>query len=165
MPNKGLVTVITALAALPGATLLVVGDGPQRAAAEAHAARLGIADRVTFAGWVPGPTDIADALRSAKVFVLNSLSEGGPRVLLEAMACGLPVATTRVGVAPETVTEGVNGTFHDGTAAGLAAALKPLLADDALRATMGVAGRAVAERYEYGKNIAAYAGYLRSLAR
>lgn len=165
VPNKGLITVITALAKLPGATLLVVGDGPERAGAEMHAKTLGIADRVMFAGWLPGPIDIADALRSAKVFVLNSLSEGGPRVLLEAMACGLPVATTRVGIAPETVTESINGTFHDGTAAGLAAALKPLLADDALRATMGTAGRAVAERYEYEKNIAAYADYLRSLAR
>lgn len=165
VPNKGLITVITALAALPGATLLVVGDGPERAKAEVHAARLGIADRVTFAGWLPGPTDIADALRSAKVFVLNSLSEGGPRVLLEAMACGLPVATTSVGIAPETVTQGVNGVFHDGTTEGLVSALKPLLADDALRAKMGIAGRAVAERYEYSKNIAAYAEYLRSLAR
>ncbi len=165
VPNKGLITVITALAQLPGASLLVVGDGPQRAYAEAYAASLGVGDRVTFAGWLPGPADIAAALRSAKVFVLASLSEGGPRVLLEAMACGLPVVTTRVGIAPETVTQSVNGIFYDGTADSMVAALAPLLGDPTLRARMGLAGRAVAERYEYHQGVAAYAAYLRSLAR
>lgn len=163
VPNKGLITVITALSQLPGATLLVIGDGPEKMKAEAQAALLGVSDRVTFAGWLPGPVELAEALRSANVFVLNSLSEGGPRVLLEAMACGLPVATTRVGIAPETVTQGENGVFHDGSAASLATALQPLLADAVLRTKMGQAGRAVAERYEYRKGIAAYADFLKSL--
>ncbi len=165
VPNKGLITVITALARLPGATLLVIGDGPERVRAEAHAKTLGVSDRVTFAGWLPGPAELAEALRSAKVFVLNSLSEGGPRVLLEAMACGLPVATTRVGIAPETVIEGVNGVFHNGSAASLATTLQPLLADADLRSKMGRAGRDVAERYEYVKGISAYADFLKSLVK
>lgn len=165
VPNKGLITVITALSRLPKATLLIIGDGPEKLRAQAHATKLGVDTRVTFAGWLPGPAELAEALRSAKVFVLNSLSEGGPRVLLEAMACGLPVATTRVGIAPEAVQEGVSGVFHDGSADSLAEALKPLLADAALRLKMGAAGRAVAERFEYNKNIAAYADFLKSLAR
>ncbi len=165
VPNKGLINVITALVELPAVTLLIIGDGPERARAQTTAATLGVSDRVTFAGWLPGPTELAAALASARVFVMNSLSEGGPRVLLEAMACGLPVVTTRVGIAPEVVRDGENGVFVAGTPASLVAAIRPLLAEPARATAMGRAGRRTAERFEYTKGIAAYADFLTSLAR
>ena len=76
---------------LPEHDLLLVGDGPQRDALEAQAQRLGIAERVHFAGW---QSDIPGILKAAALFVLPSRWEGMPNALMEAMACGLPVAAT-----------------------------------------------------------------------
>ena len=66
----------------------------------------GIADKVTFVGWVD---DVSDYLRTADIFVLPSLQEGLPNSLLEAMACGLPVVATRIGGVVDIVKDGENG--------------------------------------------------------
>ena len=86
----------------PALTLDVIGDGPDRAALEAQAARLGIADRVRFQG-VRMPDEIADAMRQADLFVLPSHVENAPVVLIEAGASGLPIVATAVGGVPELV--------------------------------------------------------------
>jgi glycosyltransferase involved in cell wall biosynthesis len=165
VPNKGLITVIKALASLPEAVLLVVGEGPERERAEVLAKKLGLTGRITFAGWLPGIDDIAAALRSAKIFVMNSTSEGGPRVLLEAMACGLPVVTTPVGIAPDVIREGVNGHFHDGSVMTLVSVLQALLADPITARLLGKSGRSDAERFEFSVGIKVYADFLQSLSR
>ncbi len=86
--------------------LTLVGDGPRRAELEALAGRLGVADRVRFAGSV-GHDDILPMFRSADVFCLPSFSEGVPVVLMEAMAHSVPVVTTRIMGIPELVEDGV----------------------------------------------------------
>ncbi len=68
----------------------------------------GLADAVRFTGHL---TDIAPALRATDVFVLPSRSEGYSLALLEALTAGLPVVSTRVGIAPEVIVEGRNGTL------------------------------------------------------
>src|SRR5690606_5424467 len=73
----------------------IVGDGPDRAQLEAEVDAAGIADRVTFSGWVPRE-HIGEHFRSAGVFVLPSHVEGMPNAVLEAMAHGLPVVATDV---------------------------------------------------------------------
>ncbi len=77
---------------LPDYDLLVVGDGPQRAALAQLAKQLGIAERVHFAGW---RCDVPNLLAAANVLVLPSRWEGMPNVVLEAMAAGKPVVATR----------------------------------------------------------------------
>lgn len=121
----------------------LVGDGPLEAAARAQAARLGIAARVRFFGYLPDP---APALAAAQVFALASRSESFPRSILEAMRAGLPVVASAVGGVGEAVSHGTTGLLAAPCdPAALAAALTALVGDAGLRARMGAAGRAVYE--------------------
>lgn len=163
--NKGLLNVIRAVAALPNIMLLVIGDGSGKYPAGRLVRELGLQDRVTFVGWLATPADVIAAMQSAKVFVMNSRSEGGPRVALEAMACGMPVVSTKVGVMPDVLIDGENGMFTDGTAQDLAVKLKTLLADDALRARLGEAAQRIIDRFEKRTLIERYAEFLKKIAR
>lgn len=129
----------------PRARLLVVGRGTRRAElAEAPARRLGIADRVVFAGYRAG--DYADVLRCIDVFTyLVPGSDGTCRALLEAAACGIPAVTTRRGALPEIVVDGETGLLADETPEALAAAWGRLLADSDAQRALGAAARKRAE--------------------
>ena len=82
--------------------LEIGGDGPERSSLKALAARLGIGDRVTFCGWID---DVAAFLADADLFVLPSRIEPFGIVILEAMACGVPIVATRVSGPLETLDE------------------------------------------------------------
>ena len=102
---KGYDVLLEAMALVDGdAHLELVGDGPRRAEYEALAHRLGLAERVRFAGLRSKP-ELAERMRGADLFVLASRFENNPCVVLEAMASGLPVVATRVGGLPELVDE------------------------------------------------------------
>jgi glycosyltransferase involved in cell wall biosynthesis len=89
--------------------LIVAGEGPLRGAAEARAAELGMSGRVHFLGDV-ARDDIAQLMRAADCLLLTSHNEGGgPRVVVEALASGLPVIATDVGEVRRTVSDKVNG--------------------------------------------------------
>lgn len=163
VPNKGMKNVLRALSRLPGRTLLVVGDGPDREALERRARELHIDDRVTFAGWLPAQQDVVRALRSARMFLMNSTSEGGPRSALEAMACGVPVVATRVGVMPDVIVEGENGLFTTGEPEDLARCIATLLQDPVRTRQMGERAQAVLSRFERGRLLQEYTDALRSL--
>lgn len=96
---------ITGALRTPGLTLLVVGDGPERARLEALAgARDGA--RVKFLG---GVSDVRTALYASDVLLLTSTSEGVPGVIIEAGLCGLPVVSTPVGYVADVVVDGETG--------------------------------------------------------
>jgi glycosyltransferase involved in cell wall biosynthesis len=132
---------------LPAVRLLVVGRGTHiRETAHKPAIRLGIADRVIFAGY--RTTDYVDVLRSIDVFTfLVPGSDGGCRALLEAAACGIPAVTTARGALSELVLEGETGSIVPERAEPLAAAWYDLLVDGARRAAMGAAARGRAETH------------------
>lgn len=90
------------------ANWLVVGDGVLRSDLESAVNAAGLADHVRFLGLQP-PSTIANYLRAADVFALSSAYEGMPMAVLEALGCGLPVATTDVGEVRRVVFPGVNG--------------------------------------------------------
>lgn len=92
------------------ATLVLVGDGPERPATEAAIARLGVGEHVRFLGKVDA---VADLLRAADLFLLPSASESFGLAALEAMACGVPVVASRVGGVPEVVVDGESGALVD----------------------------------------------------
>lgn len=120
----------------------LVGDGPDRAAIEAAAARLGVADIARFPGAISQDA-IRDYYRAADVFCLPSFAEGIPIVVMEAMAMRRPVVTTPVGAICELVVDGVTGLLvPPGRADALADALARLAADPRLRADLAAAGRA-----------------------
>ncbi|MBI3003324.1 MAG: glycosyltransferase family 4 protein, partial [candidate division NC10 bacterium] len=105
----------------------------------------GVSERVRFLGW---REDIPRILAALSVFVLPSANEGMGMVLVEAMAMGVPVVATRVGGIPSVVPDGECGLLVEpGDVAGLAGAVAKLLADPALAARMGAAGRRRAAAY------------------
>lgn len=162
--NKRFDDVLRAVALLPNVTLLIGGDGPLKAALEKLAVSLGIADRVTFAGWFGESAEVYRALQSAHVAVVNSKSEGGPRVALEAMALGMPLIVTQVGVMPEVIRDGENGLFTTGTPNDLAGKISILMNNEAVRSKMGKAAEHITGQFERGGLIKGYADFLKSLA-
>ncbi|HVH07758.1 MAG TPA: glycosyltransferase family 4 protein [Myxococcota bacterium] len=129
------------------ARLLVIGRGTRREElAEAPARRLGIADRVLFAGY--RSADYAEVLGAIDVFTfLVPGSDGTCRALLEAAACGIPAVATRRGALPEIVADGETGLLADETPDALAAAWAALLDDGDRRRTFGGAARKRAESH------------------
>lgn len=115
MPFKGLDTLIEAFYLLrrrrADVRLLLVGRGPTKELAEKKVKELGMMDQVEFLGQIPNHKGLVDAYNSADAFVLPSRSpaEGFGMVLLEAMACGLPVVATRVGGIPYVLGDGLYG--------------------------------------------------------
>jgi glycosyltransferase involved in cell wall biosynthesis len=138
----------------PEARLLVVGRGTHLdAVARRPAARLGIADRVIFAGY--RERDYVDVLRSIDLFTfLVPGSDGSCRALLEAGACGIPAVTTRRGALPEIVVDGETGLLVDEQPDALATAWRELLEDPERRARMGSAARRRAERHLHPARLA-----------
>lgn len=123
----------------------IAGDGPDRAELEQMAKDLGVESRVRFLGWV-AREQIPGTFANAAAFVLASRIEGMPNVVLEAMAYGRPVICTRVFGCDELVEDGVTGMQVDiENEDQLAAALRKLITDPALRERMGRAGRARVE--------------------
>ena len=133
VPQKGVDTAIRALASIPGAALLVLGEGPERARLEALARELGVSERVAMPGRVG---DVATLYRRCDVVVHPARWEGFGLAMLEAMLAAKPVVAARAGSAPEIVVEGVTGLLvpPDDPEA-LAAAVKTILADP-FRASM-----------------------------
>ncbi len=115
-----------------GFKLLMVGDGEQREFLENLVKELDLYDIVTFVGKVPNEK-VPQYLKASDVFVLPSLSEGFPNVVLEAMASGLPVVATRVGGMSEIIKDHINGYLVDaGDPDGIAEKLQLLLEDEKL---------------------------------
>lgn len=164
VPNKGIRRVLEAIATFKRARLLIIGDGPRRPQLEQLTKTLGIAHRVEFRGWLPTQSDVLQAIRSARVLIMNSTSEGGPRVALEAMAAGMPVIVTPVGVMPDVIIDGKNGLFTTGTSEDLALKLQQVLDDETLRQKMGEEAHDILDRFERERLITLYAHFLRSFA-
>jgi len=106
---------------------LLVGDGPERTRLEALAVELGVADRIEFLGARPH-AEMAGLLCSAELAVFPSLMEATSVAALECMACGIPVAASRVGGLPQIVDASVGALFEPADPPSLAAAVVGLLA-------------------------------------
>ena len=142
---KGQHIAIEALAQLPGVSLLIAGTGVEQGALKALAQRLGVADRVHWAGVVP-QNELKWWYSAADALALCSSREGWPNVLLEAMACGTPVLSTNVSGTPDMVNTPAAGVLMERRdAAALIAAWKQLQAHQPTRE----ATRAHAETFSW----------------
>ena len=128
------------------AEAVVVGDGPERARLEALAGELGVADRVAFLGARPN-ADMPGLLSSAHLAVFPSLMEATSVAALEAMACEVPVAASRVGGLPEIVDTSVGGLFEPADPASLARTVVELLQGGQLSTLGATARRRVVDRW------------------
>ena len=144
--RKNLGLAVRALPRLPGIPLLVVGrETPYADEVRAEAARLGVADRLRFLKGV-STAELAALYRRCAVALYPSRYEGFGIPIVEALACGAPVVTTRGGVFPEAGGPGTAYVDPDDDQA-LAALLGELLADQGRRATMRAAGLAHAAKF------------------
>jgi glycosyltransferase involved in cell wall biosynthesis len=143
--KKGHRHLLAALLELPDATLGIVGDGELRAELERLARDLGIADRVDFLGERP-KEEVAELMRAADLFVLPSLAENLPVVLIEAQASGLPAVAADVGGVSELVDEAAGTHVPPPHPPALAAAIRTTLARDFDPAALAARAR---DRYGY----------------
>jgi glycosyltransferase involved in cell wall biosynthesis len=114
--RKGHHLIVEAMPSLPGFSLLIAGEGPERAALEAQIAKLGLGDRVRLLGARPHD-ELPELYGAADALVLASSREGWANVLLEAMACGTPVVATPIWGNPEVVARPEAGILTAGRSA------------------------------------------------
>jgi len=166
--NKGLDKIIGALRVLRDAgrpqRALFVGRGPLAGWLTKELERMGLEKHTRRIEWVDGPEELAAIYRASRVCVCASTSEGGPRVPLEALACGTPVVSTPVGVMAEVLADGAAGLLCDFSMASLARKLAEVLPHETNRLSMGAAGPAIAAGYERSEQIRRYADGLKELA-
>ena len=155
--RKGHSIVIDALNAVPDATLVIIGQGEDRAALEAQAGPLGT--RVRFLGSQPHDV-IADWLAAADAMVLMSASEGLANAWVEALASGTPVVIADVGGAREVLDRPEAGMLAKPDPASVADAVKQVLTRNAERHTVA----ATVDRFSWEANTAALYDHLKAVA-
>ena len=160
IPRKGQALALAALAHIPEATLLLIGDGPERARLERLARADGVAGRVRFLGNRPHE-ELPALLAAADVMVLPTSSEGLANVWVESLACGTPVVTSDVGGARDAIDRPTAGRLVPREPEAIAAAVRELLADPPDPASV----RAAAEKFSWEKNAAELFDHLSAVVR
>lgn len=158
IPRKGHDIAIDAVAALPGVTLLIAGEGPERGALQTKIDSLGLADRVRLLGGIPH-ADLPELLAAADVMALASASEGLANAWVEALACGTPIVITTAGGAAEVVTDPAYGRITTRDSRAFAEAIGDLLAHPPDSAAV----RRGAERFTWEANSTALYDHLAGL--
>jgi len=163
---KGCDTLVRVLPHLPeDVGLVIVGDGPERAALLALVERLHLAERVRFLPPMERAR-VAGLLRLASCFVLNSGYEGHPHVVLEAMAVGTPVAAADECGTPEVVRHDENGLlFQKDNSPQLVEALRRILDDEPARKRLIEGGTRTARHYAWSATVERTETLLNKLAR
>jgi glycosyltransferase involved in cell wall biosynthesis len=148
----------------PKAELLIVGNGELRGRLQRMAEGGPAAGRIRF---LSGCSDVQWLLHRSSLLALSSRREGLPNVVLEAMACGLPVVATAVGGLPEVVEHGRTGLLvPPGDPSALAAAMAYLLQDQEARVTCGDNGRRlILSRYSLQTMVEAHESIFRNVLR
>ena len=154
--RKGQDLAIAALKHVPGATLILAGDGPDRARLEGLASGL----PVRFPGVLPH-AELPALLAAADAMVLPTVSEGLANVWVEALACGTPVVTSDVGGAGEVIDDPAFGRLVPRDPSAIAAAVNDLLANPPAQQRV----REGALRFSWARNGAELGAHLRRIAR
>ena len=149
LPIKGLSFLVRAmpgiLARHPESFLVLVGKGDDEAKLRSLADSLGLNGRVLFLGWRP---DVEEILPCLDLLVLPSLNEGMGRVLVEAMAAGVPIVASHTGGVPDLVWDGQNGLLvPPADSEALERAISQLFRDEPRRRRMGAKGKEICSQY------------------
>ncbi|RMG87058.1 MAG: glycosyltransferase family 1 protein [Chloroflexi bacterium] len=143
--NKGLFLLLDALAIVkehkPDLKACLLGRGELLNAVRARIQALELQNHVEIIERLEKAEDVAELYNASRMLVCASTAEGGPRVTIEAMACGTPVVSTRVGIIPDIIQNGENGLLVDWQAGAIAQGVEQLLNDEALQQKLGEASR------------------------
>lgn len=158
---KDVVRIFARVRRMMPATLLMVGDGPDRHDAEQEARELGVGSDVRFLGRLDA---VAPVLAAADLFVLPSQTESFGLAALEAMACGAPVLAARTGGLPEVITDGVEGILEPaGSVEAMARRAITLLRDDPAHARMREAALARARGFSADEVVPQYEAFYQEI--
>lgn len=136
----------------PGYTLLMIGNGPEKEAAQSKIRDLGLAEFIVMKDFIPNH-ELPEVYRSACAFILPSLNEGVPRAILEAMACGTPVICTELPQLVDIV-EGAGLLVPVRDSQAIADALDRLVSDMDYASCLGQIGlKRVQERYDWSDTV------------
>ncbi|HEX5479162.1 MAG TPA: glycosyltransferase family 4 protein [Dehalococcoidia bacterium] len=144
--------VLEALARVPGATAVIIGDGAEGARLEAQSRTLGLAGRVRFTGWLPRAEDLYSYLRGAKALVSLSEQEGFGMTVIEAQTAGVVpiIARSEFSAAADLVEDGVTGLIVPPDPGAVAEALRRVLSDGRLRAAIRTNCFETTAQYDWG---------------
>ena len=165
--NKGILLLVDAIAAVtrthPDVRLAIRGEGPLKAEIQAKITALNLQKNIVFLPRIADTAAMADLYRRSRMLVCASTVEGNPRVTIEAMACGVPVISTPVGIMPDVIQDGENGYLFDWQPDQLAEQIGLLLDDPDLQARVGEAGRQSVQQFDAESVIRAYAAAYHSI--
>ena len=142
---------------------LIVGDGPMKESLKFKVKSLKLEDNIVFYGWANDSEGIAKLLNESKILVMPSYNEGGPRVVVEAMACGIPILATPVGIAADIVKSGQFGELINWDPEDIAKKANQLLTNESMYKKYSQAGLVTAGRFEKKSAIRNYAEKLKEL--
>jgi glycosyltransferase involved in cell wall biosynthesis len=165
--NKGINLLLEAMISvktqIPNIKLVVTGSGSLENQIKSYIRANKLEDNVEFIGWVKGVEELATIYNQSKMMVMPSFNEGGPRVTLEAMACKVPVVTSRVGIMLDIINDGGNGVLVNWDVNDIANKIILLLKNNELRLRIAENGYRAVQQFERKKVIENYAKTYQSL--
>lgn len=160
--NKGVFLFLDAVRQLSGRAY-IVGEGPARARIEKYIEKYQLQNRIQLHGWAANSQEIAHVMNRSRILIMPSYNEGGPRVVLEAMACGVPVIATPVGIVHDVIVHGESGYVVGWNAHDIKEGIDKLLSNPEYYQRLRDQGLVIASQFERVKSIQAYAEGIRSL--
>ncbi len=152
-------------------TLLIVGQGPEQEYIKKFIKKNNLEQNITLYGWAKDNKEVAKLINQSLILIMPSYNEGGPRVTLEAMACGVPVLTTRVGIMNDIIIDGQNGIFIDWNTNDISNKIlgmfnaKHLTSDQTSEKLkeIGQKGKTTVQQFERQQAISNYANFLKDM--
>lgn len=158
--NKGVMNLLEAIhiakQSHPDIVLAIRGDGVLKSQMQTYIQSNQLTENVIFLPRVANTDDMPKLYQASRMLICASTIEGNPRVTIEAMACGIPVISTHVGIMPEVIQNGENGLLVDSNPQAMAEAICDLLEKPDLYQRLSKNGRAAVTKFEADQTIKAY---------
>jgi glycosyltransferase involved in cell wall biosynthesis len=166
--NKGISLLLKAVSniklQIPNIKCLIVGDGSLKKHLSLEINHLSLRNNVLLYGFAKDSAEIAGLINKSRILIMSSYNEGGPRVVLEALACGVPVVATNVGIVPDLNSKGrFGGLISDWNSDDMARKIGLLLTDSNLYNKLRAIGLSNIAQYEKRDAIKNYANKLKIL--